>query len=419
MTEKIAVVGAGVIGCAIACTLAQEGRRVVLFDRDEPGCGGASYGNAGHIAAELVQPLPSPQLLLGFWRELSAFGGPLDMPLRRLGALAPWAWRFARAAFRREANTRHLAPLVQPAAAAFEHALRELGRADLLRRHGHLQVWFGATAARKAAAESAAMQRLGIPVAVAQAELLGAIGAAAREARVAGLHFPDSAHVLDPLQIVRAFALGAVARGAAIERAEVRALCAAGAGIELATAQAAHRFDAAVVCAGAWSAPLLAAFGLHAPLEAAHGYHVELTQQEAFVDAPLVYMDRKLLVTPLRGRLRASSHMEFSGMHSTPDPRKPAALRRKLRALGYRCDDGGGSWRGPRPVLPDYLPGIGRAPGATRLYYAIGHQHIGLTMAPVTAQLVADLVAQRAPRHDITAFDLARFGQPSRKPPAS
>ena len=121
-------------------------------------------------------------------------------------------------------------------------------------------------------------------------------------------------------------------------------------------------------------------------------------------------MDQKVLVTPMTGRLRASSFMEFSGLESTPDPRKPARLRGMLQKLGYRCDDDAPSWRGARPVLPDYLPGIGRAPGGPRLFYAVGHQHIGLTLAPVTGDLIADLVAGRAPRHDIAAFDLTRFG---------
>jgi glycine/D-amino acid oxidase-like deaminating enzyme len=123
-------------------------------------------------------------------------------------------------------------------------------------------------------------------------------------------------------------------------------------------------------------------------------------------------MDSKVLVTPMQGRLRASSFMEFSGLESAADARKPAALRRKLKALGYRCDADGASWRGARPILPDYLPGIGRAPGEQNVFYAIGHQHIGLTMAPVTAQLIADLVAARTPRHDVAAFDLRRFGAP-------
>ena len=58
--ETIAVIGAGVIGSAVACALALEGRRVLLIDRDAPGEAGASFGNAGHIATELLEPLPSP-----------------------------------------------------------------------------------------------------------------------------------------------------------------------------------------------------------------------------------------------------------------------------------------------------------------------------------------------------------------------
>ena len=65
---------------------------------------------------------------------------------------------------------------------------------------------------------------------------------------------------------------------------------------------------------------------------------------------------------------------------------------------------------GPRPVLPDYLPAIGRVEHAPDILYAFGHQHIGLTLCAVTANTVADLVARRTPAVDISAFDLRRFG---------
>src|SRR5271170_482534 len=82
--DTIAVIGAGVIGAAVALALAREGRSVLLLDRAEPGIAGASFGNVGHIAAELVQPLPSPGLLFGFWRELYLFDGALDLPARQV-----------------------------------------------------------------------------------------------------------------------------------------------------------------------------------------------------------------------------------------------------------------------------------------------------------------------------------------------
>jgi D-amino-acid dehydrogenase len=168
----------------------------------------------------------------------------------------------------------------------------------------------------------------------------------------------------------------------------------------------------AVVCAGAWSGPLLASFGIHAPLEAERGYHVELPDHAPLIDAPILYGDHSVVVTPMASRLRASSFLEFAGLGTPPDPDKPARLRTKLQHLGYRCALDGPSWMGPRPTLPDYLPGIGRAAGAHELFYAVGHQHLGLTLAAVTADLIAASVTGHTPRWPLAPFDLQRFGRP-------
>ena len=121
--DTIAVIGAGVIGAAAAFALAREGRQVLLLDRAEPGEAGASFGNAGHIAAELVQPLPSPGLLFGFYRELFRFGGALDLSPRQALRMAPWIRRFAAAAF--QARREHAS--FGAAGAPFRRGLGALG----------------------------------------------------------------------------------------------------------------------------------------------------------------------------------------------------------------------------------------------------------------------------------------------------
>jgi D-amino-acid dehydrogenase len=422
--HDVAVVGAGVVGCAVAWALTKAGRRVLLIDRADPATAGASFGNVGHIATEQLQPLPSPQLLLSFWRELTAFGGVLDIPLRRVAVMAPWIARFARAAFQQRQHTEHLAPLVRCAADTLESQLGEVGKRDLLRRHGHYVLWFGRKAARRAAAAQLRAVALGVATKDAPLELLRAAAASATpgDARpttlatrsadplVAGVWFPDSAHVLDPALVARAFAVASTQAGASISRASVRHMRPLDNRIEIVTDTDSLTARTAVVCAGAWSAPLLAPFGLHTPLEAERGYHVELSDHAPLTDAPILYADHSVVVTPMASRLRASSYLEFAGLETPPDPRKPAQLRAKLRRLGYQCDAEGPSWMGPRPTLPDYLPGIGRARGQHELFYAIGHQHLGLTLAAVTADLIADLVTGRTPRFDTRAFDLQRFG---------
>jgi glycine/D-amino acid oxidase-like deaminating enzyme len=402
--HDVAVVGAGVVGCAVAWALTKAGKRVLLIDRADPATAGASFGNVGHIATEQLQPLPSPQLLLSFWRELVAFGGALDIPLRRAAVMAPWIARFARAAFHQQQHTQQLEPLVRSAADTLESQLSEVGRHDLLRRHGHYALWSGPKASKRAAAGQSRAAALGIPTKAAPAELLRAAAAQA------GVWFPDSAHVLDPALVARAFATASTQAGASILRTSVRHMRPQGTRIEIVTDTDSLSLHTVVVCAGAWSAPLLASFGVHAPLEAERGYHVELPNHAPVTDAPILYADHSVVVTPMASRLRASSYLEFAGLETPPDPRKPAQLRANLRQLGYHCDVEGPSWMGPRPTLPDYLPGIGRARGQHELFYAVGHQHLGLTLAAVTADLIADLVAGRAPRFDVKAFDLRRFG---------
>lgn len=407
--ETIAVIGAGIIGSAAAYALAREGRNVLLLDRAAPGIAGASFGNAGHIATEVVQPLPSPGLLFGFCKELFRFGGTLDLSPRQALRMSPWICGFAAAALRRGENTRYLAPLARAAGAAWVRWLDEIGRPDLLNRRGHYEIAFGNRAQSRINAYARELTRLEVNTRpIGAAELLP-VQRAASAAKAAGLHFEDTANVIDPLETVRAFATAARQRNATIRQMDVKALRPRGDKIEILSDDAPLLVGSAVVCAGVQSAPLLAPFGLRAPLQAVRGYHVEIPGAAAYLDAPVVYIDQHLIVTPMTGRLRATSFMEFADADAPADSRKPSRLRRQINGLGYSCRIDGPSWVGSRPALPDYLPGIGRASGQVRLYYAVGHQHIGLTLAPITGDLLADLVADRSPLLPVAAYDLRRF----------
>lgn len=407
--DTIAVVGAGVIGAAAAFALAREGRKVLLLDRAEPGMAGASFGNAGHIAQESVQPLPSIPLLFGFYRELFRFGGALDLAPRQVLRMTPWIRRFAAAAFRRTENTRHLAPLVRPSVEAWVRCVEAMRRPELLHRHGHYEVAFGPRSQVQMQKHAQEMARIAVKTRPIAPEQLLPLKRAARASVAAGLWFEDSAHVIDPLEAVRALVTSAKESGARFQQMQVTGLAPRGDKIEISSEAGVLIVDSALVCAGVSSAPLLAPFGLRAPLQAVRGYHVEIPGAAAHFDAPLLYTAERVVVTPMTGRLRATSFMEFADPEAAPDARKPARLRQALRGLGYDCEPEGPSWLGSRPVLPDYLPGIGRASGTSKLFYAIGHHHIGLTLGPITAELLADMVAERTPRIPIAAYDLQRF----------
>lgn len=199
--------------------------------------------------------------------------------------------------------------------------------------------------------------------------------------------------------------------------------------------------DAIVVAAGVDSANLLPASVGRVPLIAERGYHLDVALTASDLDArpdlshlphlpylpylpylpPVAFEDRSVIVTQFARSLRIAGFTEFASRHAPPDARKWDTLSRHAEALGlgqgWGRDLGANAgqlmqpprWMGARPTLPDYLPAIGQCPGVGNLFYAFGHQHLGLTLAAITGELVSELVCARSPSIDLTPFSLARF----------
>jgi glycine oxidase len=67
-------------------------------------------------------------------------------------------------------------------------------------------------------------------------------------------------------------------------------------------------------------------------------------------------------------------------------------------------------WAGLRPVTPDSLPLVGADPECEGLFYACGHSRNGVLLAPLTASVIAALIATGCRPFDVSAYDPARFG---------
>lgn len=117
-----------------------------------------------------------------------------------------------------------------------------------------------------------------------------------------------------------------------------------------------------------------------------------------------------MVVSQFTSGLRASSFVEFGSPDAPGDVRKWQVLERRLADLGIGFSPRPDRWVGPRPTLPDYLPAIGRLDRDPRILYAFGHQHLGLTMAAITAELTASLAEGVEPAIDLSPFRIERFG---------
>lgn len=125
---------------------------------------------------------------------------------------------------------------------------------------------------------------------------------------------------------------------------------------------------------------------------------------------PIASTERSVIMTPMSVGLRMTGTVEFGGLQLPPDPRRHALLRRQMQALLPGVDTEAASlWMGFRPSLPDHLPVMGAAPRHRGVFFAFGHQHLGLTLSGVTARLMAELMLGHAPVPDLSAYRIDRF----------
>jgi glycine/D-amino acid oxidase-like deaminating enzyme len=409
--DYVVVVGAGVVGLSCALNLARAGARVELID-DQDVDHRTSFGAAGHIAIELVDPLATPAYLRSAPRQLFAFGGALDFRLGDIGVWAPWAIDFIKACTpaRAAAGKAALGELLSDAHRAWRRLADDIGRPELIRLEGHVSVWESPATARAGQAEwlDSGIDHIRTePLGGALAERL----AKTIKAPIAGgVRFEETGQFADIAAMLAALREAFVAAGGQVREARVTRLAIVdGQAQAILESGEALAPDHLVVAAGVGSNPLMATIGRRAPVIAERGYHVEGPDLGWGDLPPVTFEDRSMIAVQLGGRMRCTSFVEFGAFGSPPDPRKWERLERHVRELGLPMGEPRTRWMGARPTLPDYLPAIGVDAGAPNLIYAFGHQHLGLTLAATTAEIVTDLASSGEPRLDLRPFDLRRF----------
>jgi D-amino-acid dehydrogenase len=116
-----------------------------------------------------------------------------------------------------------------------------------------------------------------------------------------------------------------------------------------------------------------------------------------------------MILTRFASALRACSFVELADVDAPADPRKWKRLRKHVAELGLPFGDAPSQWMGARPTLPDYVPAIGRSDRAPNLIYAFGHQHLGLTLGPLTGDIVLALALGAEPPVSLLPFNVERF----------
>src|SRR5262249_14554146 len=146
---------------------------------------------------------------------------------------------------------------------------------------------------------------------------------------------------------------------------------------------------------GAWTTELARAVGARIPMEPGKGYHAHLRDFAGpQLEMPLIFQESVFAATPMGDDIRLAGTMEFTGIDLTLSEKKTARL---VDEAGMYLDGIGSghaydSWCGLRPCTPDSLPIVGVSTRIPNLVFGTGHAMLGITLAPVTGQAIADIV---------------------------
>jgi D-amino-acid dehydrogenase len=411
MTREVIVLGAGMVGTCTALHLALRGHAVTLVDRRGPGQE-TSYGNAGLIQREAVEPYPFPRDWATLLRVALKRGADVSYHLGALPAVAePLARYWANSTPERHARIAlAYSRLIEHCTDEHQALIGRAGADDLVRREGYRFVFRDAASFDEGAARAQALLAShGLRHVVQDSDALAQAEPALRQRLAGAIHWLDTWAVSDPGELVERYAALFQQLGGQLVRGDAATLQATAKGWRVDTEAGPVAAEQAVVALGPWSDTLLRKLGYRYPLFVKRGYHRHY-QGGKPPRLALYDVDRGLVIAPMKRGVRLTTGAEFARLDAPPTPvqlHRAHALASELVELSEPVE--AQPWLGARPCTADMLPVMGAASRHRGLWFNFGHAHQGFTLGPVCGRLLTEMMDGETPLIDISPYRPGRF----------
>lgn len=410
--QQVAIIGAGIIGLCCGLQLQKRGYEVTIIDKQGV-AQGASKGNAGHFATEQVFPLADPSLLPQVPKMLIDPLGPFRIRLSYLFKAIPWFSRFLLNMLpkRFNANKEAIKQLNVASIAAYQEMLADLQLTDLLILNGSLLVSEVVNNPALQRAERA-FKKEGVNVEFLSQKQLQQLEPDLSNNVKCALRFKDVGHTIEPEQFCQRLFDAFQHRGGNFIKSNISQIKHGSASVTVNLGDLDVDFNKLIIACGAWSKPLANQLGYRVPLDTERGYHLMLPGFNQ-LKVPVASFERKFIMTPMTPGLRLAGTVEFAGLDAPANEQRAKALlphaSELLKEQLPKDNNSLPSWMGFRPSLPDSLPVLGQAPNHQNIYFAFGHQHLGLTQGAISGKLLAQQIAGEPTTINLSAYNISRF----------
>ena len=412
--ESVIIVGGGVVGIACAHYLSQAGFKVTVIDKGSIAAA-CSHSNCGYICPSHVSPLTEPGAIRVAIKSM--FNS--KSPFRVKPSLNPAVWKWM-LQFARRCNFKQVLSAGKHLQTILDASLHEYS--DLVVKHKLHCEWeqkgllyvFRSEHAMEEFAETDRMltEHFGVAASRISGEQLPRFDSGLQPGLVGAFHYPGDASVRPDL-LNQSWTDQLKLNGVTfLEKCELREVKKEhGRVVGLTTSHVDLSADRFVFAMGAWSTHWARELECSIPIQPGKGYSVTLERPANCPSYPMLFPEEKVGVSPFEHGMRLGSMMEFVGYDSTIPPERIQQLRDSARPYLVASVDGEAqaTWYGWRPMTWDSLPVIGPVPKLNNSYLATGHNMLGLSLAPSTGRLIAEMICSEKPHIDPTPYSPTRF----------
>ncbi|MDV6271046.1 FAD-dependent oxidoreductase [Rhodococcus globerulus] len=409
---RVTVIGAGSIGLCSALALASDGAQVRVVDAHAAGAGASSH-NAGWVVPSMSAPVPAPGVLTQSLKWMLRPDSPLYIRPSRDPHFAKFMIQMLRncTSTRFEAGLQNLMALNQRTFELFDEFERNGLRFENY-RSGLVQLFRTQKSLDSHAHEMDLVQNLGgddfdVLTRTEAAQLIPGIS----HSILGGIVCPNE-RFLDPAAFMKSLVTQCKNLGVEfVEATEVSLSSDAAGTITASGNDRSMTSDHFVVAAGAWSGQVVRDLGYTLPLQSGKGYGFDVPPMFPPGVRASYLSEAKVAVTPLAGATRLAGTMGFGGRGENVDMRRAGGILTSAADYFDNWDRplNAVPWTGLRPMTPDGMPIIGPLPRHPNVTVATGHAMLGITLGPVTGELVARSVLGRGLPVYARVFGLERF----------
>ena len=399
MSQSVTVLGAGIVGICCALELQRRGFDVELVDRRGPG-EETSSGNAGILSYSNITPLADPALLPRLHRLILNLDADFRMHYPHFVSLLPWFARFLkrcrRDRFLKDGDAMNR--LTSASVALHRQWIDEADARDLLNSGGALKLYRERNTFLRDELERELLLRCAVSHQVIDIEQAYEMEPDLRRIFQHAVWIEHSLSLRNPQQLCQRYAKLYTEAGGKIRKAAVRGLRNRGDQWTVDTDTEALPAERLVICMGAWTPQLLEPLGYANPMAIERGYHtVFAPADDATLSRPIFDVDSSYVMAPMQAGLRVTTGTNMTRRETAPDPQQVSLVIPRVReAFPVTEELLREPWMGRRPTVPDTLPIIGPAPRHPNLWLAFAHSHMGLTMGPITGELIANFITGAA-----------------------